>query len=148
MMEMDPLRATVLGFVALELSNVAALYFWPGSKRFNALGVFRAWQGRAADSPEGRLAAYLAEWVAGVKLIFIALLLVLVWRGEDALLRWAVVGLIVTMASFYWRLFPRIRDMDARGELEPEGYAGVLGWMVGVFMLALSVAVGHAFATA
>jgi hypothetical protein len=136
----SPLRIAVIAFMALELVNVAALYFAPGSTRFNAIGVVRAWAA-SADQPEQReLLAYLAEWVAGVKLIVLGLLGVLVWAADERLLRLAVLVLVATTASFYWRMFPRIRRMDAAGQLEPRGYARTLGLMVGSFMAGLLLA--------
>jgi hypothetical protein len=136
----SPLRIAVIAFMALELANVAALYFAPGSTRFNAIGVVRAWAA-SADQPEQReLLTYLAEWVAGVKLIVLGLLGVLVWAADERLLRIAVLVMVATTASFYWRMFPRIRRMDAAGQLEPRGYARTLGWMVGSFMVGLLVA--------
>jgi len=37
-------KIVILAFIALETSNVLALYFFPGSKRANAVGVFSAWE--------------------------------------------------------------------------------------------------------
>lgn len=36
-------KIVLLVFILLEFSNVVALYFFPGSKRANAVGVFSAW---------------------------------------------------------------------------------------------------------
>ena len=137
---MSPLRIAVIVFMALELANVTALYFAPGSRKFNALGVFRAWDG-PDNPPEVReLLAYLSEWVAGVKLIFLALLGVLVWAADEALLRTAVIALVAAIAVFYWRMFPRVRRMDAAGQLEPAGYSRTVGLMVGSLMAGLVAA--------
>lgn len=138
----SPLRIAVIVFMALELANVAALYFAPGSKRFNAVGVFRAWAA-SEDQPDQReLLTYLAEWVAGVKLIVLGLLGVLVWAADERLLRLAVLVLVATTASFYWRMFPRIRRMDAAGQLDPRGYARTVGLMVGGFIVGLLLTLG------
>jgi len=36
----------------------------------------------------------------------------------------------VRVATFYWRLFPLIRRLDARGQLVTPGYSKVLGFAV------------------
>ena len=38
------IKLVLLAFVALETSNVIALYFFPGSRMANAVGVFTAWE--------------------------------------------------------------------------------------------------------
>jgi len=38
----SPLSIVILGFVVLESSNVLALYFFPGSRYANSVGVFKA----------------------------------------------------------------------------------------------------------
>ena len=71
---MTVLIAITAVFLLLEIANVAALYFNPGSAMFNAVGVFRAWE-TSKEHPEVHdLVRYLTFWVAGTKLIFILLL--------------------------------------------------------------------------
>jgi len=41
---MTIIQIAISGFILLELSNVVALYFAPGSKYANAVGVFSAWE--------------------------------------------------------------------------------------------------------
>ena len=42
-------KIVVALFMLLELSNVLALYFAPGSKYANAVGVFTAWEASKRD---------------------------------------------------------------------------------------------------
>ena len=72
-------------FGLLELMNVAVLYFPPGSRKANGVGVFAAWEKSKADPELHQFVRYLVYWVAGTKLIFLALLavvLVLVGPGQ------------------------------------------------------------------
>jgi hypothetical protein len=137
---MGPLDFAILTFVGLEAANIAALYFRPNSKLFNAMGVFRAWNASKADPEVHDLVRYLTNWVAGTKLIFLALLLVIVALGDHRLKQVAVAALILAILSFFWRLFPLIRRIDDRGGLEPPGYSRTLGIMIVCFVAGLSAA--------
>ena len=46
-------------------------------------------------------------------------------------------ALAVATASFYWRLFPLIRSLDRRGQIEPKNYSTVLGIAIFVFIVNL-----------
>jgi hypothetical protein len=57
-----------------------------------------------------------------------------------------VVALVLSIASFFWRLFPAIRAMDRAGAIEPAGYSTTLGVMIAGFQGApgeLTVTLGH-----
>ena len=70
---MTIIKIVILVFIALELTNVIALYFAPGSKMANAVGVFKAWE-KSKEYPEIHdFVKYLVNWVAGAKLIFLLL---------------------------------------------------------------------------
>ena len=79
--------------------------------------------------------------MAGTKLIFIALLIVIVVMGSDAMKLASIAALILSILTFYWRLYPAIRRMDAAGEITPKRYSKTLGIMiasiVGVFAAAI-----------
>lgn len=132
---MTLLQTAILIFIALETSNVLALYFAPGFGYANAMGAFRLWEKAQTDPELGGLVRYLVNWVAGSKLIFIALLLVIVWKGDTQTQTLSAAALALSIASFYWRLFPLMRRMDHEGKIQPTGYSTVLGWMIGVFVL-------------
>ncbi len=67
-------KIVIVVFILLELSNVLALYFAPGSKMANAVGVFSAWEKSKQDAEIHDFVKYLVYWVAGAKLIFLLLL--------------------------------------------------------------------------
>ncbi len=129
-------------FLLLECAHVLALYLSPGSNKFNALGVFRAFEASKQYPEIHDLVRYLAFWVAGTKLIFILLLIVILVFGDSRLKVLAVGALILSILSFFWRLFPLIRRIDERSQLDPEGYSKTLGLMIVGFVGALAVAVG------
>jgi hypothetical protein len=131
-------------FLLAEVANIATLYFAPGSTYGNGVGVFDGWAKSQADADLGPFVRYLVYWVAGTKLIFIALwLVILLTAGPDTQF-WASVVMVPAIATFYWRLFPIARDLDRRGQVSPAGYSKVLGWMIAVMLVAFVVAIGTA----
>lgn len=128
------LKIVTIGFLIMEASNVLALYFFPDSKNMNSVGIFNAWEKSKSDPEIHNFIKYLVNWVAGTKLIFILLLIVtLVYANEESL---PLIGfaLVLSIASFFWRLFPLVRSMDKNNEISPQGYAIVLGWMIAAFI--------------
>lgn len=136
---MSLLSIAILIFIIMESANVAILYFWPGSQMGNGVGVFNAFHN--SESDEQRLfTSYLVNWVAGVKLIFIFLLAVILAVGTEQVKMWAVVAMILSIATYFWRLHPTIKKLDAMGCITPKGYSKALGWMITGFMLLFTAA--------
>lgn len=136
---MNLLSIAILIFIIMESANVAILYFWPGSQLCNGVGVFNAFHN--SESEEQRLFTfYLINWVAGVKLIFIFLLAVILVIGTEQVKPWAVVAMILSIATYFWRLHPTIKKLDAMGCITPKGYSKALGWMITGFMLMFTAA--------
>ena len=137
-------KIVLLAFMALEFSNVLALYFAPGSKYANAVGVFTAWERSKQDPDLHDFVKYLVYWVAGAKLIFLSLLGLIVLFGDSNLQRMSLAALCITTISFYWRLFPLIKKLDQKGNISPNRYSVVLGGMIFVFIVffALSAMIG------
>jgi hypothetical protein len=129
----------------MEATNVIALYFFPGSKYANAVGIFKAWEKSKADPEIHDFVKYLVNWVAGTKLIFIFLLIVILVVADERTLVFAGIALVISIASFFWRLFPLIRKMDRAGQIKPEKYSAVLGWMIAVFILVFAATVVFSF---
>lgn len=124
------IKIVLLAFILLELSNVVALYFFPGSKRANAVGVFSAWE-KSKQIPEVHdLVRYLIYWVAGAKLIFLFLLGLIVAFADLNLLRLSLIALALATLSFFWRMFPLARKMDREGQVQPKKYSFILGGMI------------------
>lgn len=136
---MNLLSIAILIFIIMESANVAILYFWPGSQLGNGVGVFNAFHN--SESEEQRLFTfYLINWVAVVKLIFIFLLAVILVIGTEQVKLWAVVAMILSIATYFWRLHPTIKKLDAMGCITPKGYSKALGWMITGFMLMFTTA--------
>jgi hypothetical protein len=144
---MEFMTVVTIGFLCLEAINVIVLYRFPSSKYANAVGVFKAWEKSKSDPEIHNFVEYLVNWVAGTKLIFIALLAVILVVADDHTLIVAGVVLVFSIGSFFWRLFPLICKMDREGQIEPRNYSKTLGWMIGAFILVFLGAVIFALAT-
>lgn len=138
---MNLLTIVTIGFLLMEAANVLALYFFPGSKYANGVGVFKAWEKSKADPEIHDFVKYLVNWVAGTKLIFIMLLIVILYVADEQTLLFAGVAMVISIASFFWRLFPLARKMDRERQLDPPRYSVVLGWMIAAFILIFLAAV-------
>ena len=143
---MNVITIVTIGFLILEATNVATLYFYPGSKYANGVGVFKAWEKSKRDPEIYNLVKYLVNWVAGTKLIFILLLIVILYTADDQTLIFTGVALVISIASFFWRLFPLIRKMDRDDQIDPKNYSAILSWMILgfilIFLSAIFVSVG------
>lgn len=136
---MSILSIAILIFIIMESANVAILYFWPGSQLGNGVGVFNAFHNSETEQQK-LFTSYLVNWVAGVKLIFIFLLAVILVIGTEQVKMWAVVAMILSIATYFWRLHPTIKKLDAMGCITPKGYSKALGWMIAGFMLMFTAA--------
>lgn len=135
------IKIVILVFILLETANVLALYFAPGSKYANAVGVFTAWE-KSKQYPEIHdFVKYLVYWVAGTKLIFLLLLATIIFYADINTQRMSLIALSVATLSFFWRLFPLIKRMDESGQIEPKNYSIVLGIMIFIFIAVFTIAV-------
>jgi len=132
---MNYLDIIIAIFIIIESANVLALYFAPGSKMFNAVGIFKAWELSKEQSNIQDFVKYLVYWVAGSKLIFICLLIVILIFGNDLTKMVAILAMVISIASFYWKLFPLIRKMDKADQIDPKNYSKVLGVMITFFIV-------------
>lgn len=127
---MKIISIAIIAFLLLEIMNVIALYFFPGSKYANSVGVFKAWE-KSKDDPEiHNLIKYLVNWVAGTKVIFILLLITILLTADVQDLYLFGIALVISISTFFWRLFPLIRKMDLEDQIEPKNYSFVLGLMI------------------
>ena len=128
-------------FIVLESANILALYFNPDTRQFNGMGVFKVWAEIKDHERYGDLARYLVNWVAGTKLIFIALLIVILFFGSHQAKVISSGAMILSISSFFWRLFPLIRKIDLQGMIDPPNYHKTLAIMIvsfmGMFLVAL-----------
>ena len=137
---MNAITIVIIGFVLLEASNVIGLYFFPESKYANSVGTFRAYERSKQDPVVHDFVCYLVNWVAGTKLIFLLLLLVIVSTADTDTLVLTGIAMAVAICSFFWRLFPLVRRMDAEGQIDPRGYSKLLGVMIAAMVLIFVVA--------
>jgi hypothetical protein len=131
----------IIGFLLLESTNVAALYFFPDSKFANSVGVFKAWEKSKNDPDVHDFVKYLVSWVAGTKLIFILLLIVILLTADEQTLLLTGIALVMSIAVFFWRLYPLVRKMDRDDNLDPRNYSSALGWMILGMIIVFSAAV-------
>ena len=129
-MTLNALVIVIIWFVIMESANVISLYFLPGSKFANGIGVFKAWEKSKQDPEVHDLVKYLVYWVAGTKVISILLLVVILLTAQGKSLIFAGAAMVVSIATFFWRLFPLIRKMDRSNQIEPKNYSATLGWMI------------------
>ena len=133
-------KIAILSFLVLEASNVLALYFFPGTRKANAVGVFSAWE-KSKQYPEIHdFIKYLVYWVAGTKLIFILLLGIIVLFGDMNIQRLSLIALGLATLTFFWRLFPLVRKMDRNGQIAPRNYSIILGGMILLFITVFMLA--------
>ena len=104
------LDIAIIIFCIMELGNVLILYFKPDSRLGNGVAVFDAWRDVKEDKNLDLFAHYMAYWVAGVKLIFIFLLLVVLLTGNETTKIWAVVAMIISIATYFWKLHPLLKS--------------------------------------
>lgn len=138
---MNIVSITMIIFVTIELLNVLTLYVKPGFKKGNGLGVFSAWEQSKKDEAVHALIKYLVYWVAGTKLIFIGLLIVIIILGDPLIQLSAAIVLLLSISTFFWKLYPLIKKMDDQNELNQKGYSKTLGLMITGFIIMFIIAI-------
>jgi hypothetical protein len=137
---MNWIKIVITLFIFLETGNILMLYFLPDFNMGNGMGAFKDWERSKEDPAFHDLASYLVNWVAGTKLIFIGLLIVLLFTADQSTLVIVAGVMAVSISVFYWRMFPMIRKMDRENRIEPAGYSKTLGWMISIFIIFFLVA--------
>lgn len=137
---MNILDISILVFVLMETANVIILYFKPEFRYGNGVAIFKEWEKSKEDETAHLFAKYMTNWVAGVKLIFIVLLLVIMLTCENTTKAWAVGVMILSIASYFWKLHPIIKKLDEKDMIIPKGYSKTLAKMIAGFMIMFSVA--------
>lgn len=132
---MDILPISIIIFCIMEMGNVLILYFATDSKLGNGVAVFDSWHDSKKDDAMNLFSHYMAYWVAGVKLIFILLLLVVLFTGSELIKIWSVVVMILSIATYFWKLHPIIKKLDSMGKISPKGYSKTLGIIIRGFLI-------------
>ncbi len=110
-------------FILLETSNVLIIYFHPEFKYGNSLRAFKQWEELKKDEHTSLFVRYMANWVASCKLIFIALLIVILFTASDLVKIISVAVLIPAVSAYYFKLYPLIRKLDNKEQITPKGYS-------------------------
>jgi hypothetical protein len=139
------IKIAIIAFIILETGNIIMMYFLPDSKMGNGVGVFKAWEKSKTDPEIHNFAKYMVNWVAGTKVIFILLLIVFLVWGDDKTLPFVGVAMTLSIATFFFRLFPMMKDMDQKDQVDPKGYSKTLRWMILGMILVFSAATFLAF---
>lgn len=135
---MNILDISIIIFLIMESANICILYFAPDSKLGNGVAIFDHWEDSKKDENSHLFASYMTNWVAGTKLIFIVLLLVILIVGNEMTKIFGVVAMIISIASYFFRLHPIIKKLDAKGQITPKGYSKALGYMITGFLVMFS----------
>lgn len=126
----------VLGiFSCIELLNIIMLYGKPEVQYGNGVGIFKAWEESKENKAVHALLRYLVVWVAGTKLIFVGLILVIILTGSWLTQLGAVTVLLLTTSTFFVKLYPIIKKMDKQKELTITGYSKTLALIITFFLL-------------
>jgi hypothetical protein len=131
---MDGLSIAMTLFIILESLNVIILYKFPNTTKGNGVGVFDAFEKSKCDPEVHAFIKYLINWIAGTKLIFILLLVVVILTGTIITKIFCLVALIFSISTFFWKLYPVIKRIDESGNLSPQGYSKTLGTMIAFFL--------------
>ena len=137
---MDILSISILLFIVMELSNVIILYFRPEFKYGNGISCFKFYNKSKEDEASHLFAKYMTNWVAGTKLIFICLLVVVLLVGDETIKFYSVIVMILSIVTYYFKLAPIMYKLDSMGEITPKGYSKTLTYMITGFMLMFSLA--------
>lgn len=120
------LDIAIIVFIVMETANICILYFAPDSKLGNGVAVFNQWYKSKEDEAQHLFARYMTNWVAGTKLIFIVLLVVILLAGDEALKFYTMLVMIFSIATYFFRLHPIIKKLDGMNEITPVGYSKAL----------------------
>lgn len=141
---MSLLDISIIIFIVMETANVCILYFAPDSRRGNGVAVFKHWESSKTDEDTHLFASYMTNWVAGTKLIFILLLIVVLLTANEVTKVCSVAVMIVSIATYFWRLHPIVKKLDQRGQITPSGYSKTLSLMIaGILIMFTIVLVIH-----
>jgi hypothetical protein len=127
---MNLLQIITLIFIIIESMNIFVLYFKKETTKANGAGCFKALEQSKQYPQIYDMVKYLIHWVAGTKLIFLLLLMIILIFGDPIVQMWSTIVLIIAISSFYVGLFPIIRKMDREGQIVPKGYSIILLIMI------------------
>lgn len=137
---MSVVDLSIIIFVLMETANIFILYYMPDSRLGNGVAIFDEWENSKKDENTHLFAKYMANWVAGTKLIFIVLLLVILFTGSELTKVCAVLVMVLSIATYFFKLHPIIKKLDKAKKITPRGYSKALWFMIAGFMVMFSIA--------
>ncbi|MEX1377167.1 MAG: hypothetical protein AB1Z23_06800 [Eubacteriales bacterium] len=137
---MNILQIAILVFIIIECLNVFTLYTNPGMKIGNGIGVFNAWHKAQEDEEMKDFVSYMSSWVAGTKLIFIMLGIVVIICGNFETQLATAAAMVISIASYFLKLNPLIKKMDSKDQISPKGYSKTLMYMILGFIVIFTIA--------
>ncbi len=138
---MNILDIVIALFIFLESLNIIILYYFPEFKYGNGVYAFKVREKFAQDESLELFGRYMTNWVAGSKIIFVSLLLIILFRATDTVKLYSVIVLIPCIATYFFKLHPIIKRIDQMGDLKPKGYSKVLFWNIAIFISMFLLAV-------
>ena len=138
---MNILQVAIIVFCFLEGLNILVLYTKPMMKKGNGIGVFKVLSEVDETDQMFALIKYLTNWVANVKVIFIALAITIVIFGNETTQFYAVIALLLSILLFYITLFPILKKLDYENMLTPKGYSQTLAYTILSFLLMFIAAI-------
>jgi hypothetical protein len=127
---MNAIRISLVVFAVIETLNMLELYFMQDNCFFNGICLFSGWE-KSKENPEVHsLMRYLLNWLAGMKMLVVGLVLVLIFTAPNPTLLLAAASMVITIGSFYWRMYPMISKADDDGLIKRKGRSRMLGTMV------------------
>ncbi len=128
------LNIVITIFIILETSNVIILYFFPSFKYGNGVSAFNEFELSKKDEARHLFAKYMTNWVAGTKLIFILLLVVILLTASDLTKIYSIIVMIISISTYYLKLAPIITKLDKLNKITPKGYSRTLTLMISGFI--------------
>ncbi len=142
---MNIVDIAIIAFIIMEVSNVIILYFFPSFKYGNGVAIFNNLTPFVKDDNLKIFSKYMINWVAGTKLIFIVLLIVILLEGSEALKIYALIAMILSIATYFVGLHPSIKKLDENNMITPKGYSKTLFIMIIMIIISFSLSLLLAF---
>jgi len=113
----------------------------PKMKEGNGVGIFKAIHELDEQDQSYALVKYLINWVANVKIIFVALAITIVIFGEEIVQFHAVLALMFSTFMFYFTLYPILKKLDDKNLLITKGYSRTLAYTILSFIIMFIIAI-------
>ncbi len=138
---MTILDVAILIFIFFEAMNVLILYFKPNFKYGNSMRAFKSWEDLKKSEDTRLFSKYMVNWVANTKLIFIALLCVILFTANDTTKLISLIAVALCTCMYYVKLHPIIKKLDKKNNITPKGYSKTLFLMISGIICMFFVAI-------